>query len=98
MVDADTCLGDIYRNPCAASAFRKMLAKSGGAMRFQQENMDRTNTDNPGMMQAMIQYVPLRALKSFARLDDATLDAMIAGLNEAVRARHLPDGGTEGQA
>ncbi len=98
VVDADTCLGDIYRNPWAAPAFRKMLAGSGGAMRFQQENMDRTNADNPGMMQAMIQYVPLRALKSFARLDDAALDAIIAGLNEAVRARHLPDGGTEGQA
>ncbi len=98
VVDADTCLGDIYNNPYAAAAFRRMLAKSGGAMRFQQENMDRTNADNPGMMQAMIRYVPLRALKSFARLDDVALDAMIAGLNEAVRTRHLPDGGTERQA
>ena len=57
VVSADTCLGDIYRNPYAAAAFRKMMAANGGALRFQQENMDRTNDSNPGMMQAMIQYV-----------------------------------------
>lgn len=66
------------------------LAESGRVKRFQQENMDRANAGNPGMMQAMIQYVPLRALKSFARLDD-----MIAKMNEAVCTRRLPDGGAE---
>lgn len=95
VVNADTCLGDIYRHPGAAEAFRQMLAKSGGALRFQQENMERTNAGNPGMMQAMIQSAPLRALKSFARLDDAALDAMIAGLNAAVSARNSPDARAE---
>lgn len=97
-VDADTCLGDIYCNPYAAPVLRRMLAESGRVKRFQQENMDRTNAGNPGMMQAMIRYVPLRALKSFARLDDAALDDMIAKMNEAVCARRLLDGGAERQA
>lgn len=96
-VNADTCLGDIYCNPYAAPVLRRMLAESGRVKRFQQENMDRTNAGNPGMMQAMIRYVPLRALKSFARLDDAALDDMIAKMNEAVCARRLLDGGAERQ-
>ena len=93
VVDLNTCMGDIYRNKYAAAALKQMMSM-GVSNKDKQEQRDkqrRNEADNPEMMKAVMQYMPLRALKSFVKLDEATLNAMIANINNAIRSRSLPD-------
>lgn len=80
----NSTMGDIMANPKAASVLSGMI----GNMGFKEEDTQPSDTVTADMLQALAQYMPLRALISFSNgaLTEERLSQMLQQLNEAVRS------------
>ena len=80
----DSSIGDIYANPEKAQFLQQMFAPMMADRKEEQKNQSEVAGEaiTKEAQQAMMMSMPIRALASFGGLDDATLDNIIAALNQ----------------
>ncbi|MBQ6383546.1 MAG: glycoside hydrolase family 3 C-terminal domain-containing protein [Clostridia bacterium] len=83
-VDTDTNVGELLKDPRTAPVFQQLMAARMSAANASQDGISGDEAQDQAMMQAMMEYMPLKSLISFGVMNREQLQGLVQMLRSAL--------------